>query len=83
MAARVCQGVDQPLPATIIAEDANQDMAQGQALDLLLGSCLTADQRITAGTMATRIQPTAVHVIGVCRTASSAPASANGSAKTE
>jgi len=32
--------------------DANQDMAQGQALDLLQGSCLTADQRITAGTMA-------------------------------
>ncbi len=31
--------------------DANQDMAQGQALDLLQGSCLTADQRITAGTM--------------------------------
>jgi L-lactate dehydrogenase len=32
--------------------DANQDMAKGQALDLLQGSCLTADQRIHAGTMA-------------------------------
>src|SRR2546421_12458902 len=31
--------------------DANQDMAQGQALDLLQGACLTADQRISAGTM--------------------------------
>src|SRR6202045_2904421 len=31
--------------------DANQEMAQGQALDLLQGSSLTADQRITAGTM--------------------------------
>jgi len=31
--------------------DANQDMAQGQALDLLQGSSLTADQRITAGSM--------------------------------
>src|SRR5436305_6312215 len=32
--------------------DANQDMARGQALDLLQGSSLTADQRISAGTMA-------------------------------
>jgi L-lactate dehydrogenase len=31
--------------------DANQDMAQGQALDLLHGASLSADQRITAGTM--------------------------------
>src|SRR5436309_11245296 len=31
--------------------DANQDMAAGQALDLLQGASLTADQRITAGTM--------------------------------
>jgi L-lactate dehydrogenase len=31
--------------------DANQDMAKGQALDLLQGSSLTADQRISAGTM--------------------------------
>jgi len=31
--------------------DANQDMAQGQALDLLQGASLTHDQRITAGTM--------------------------------
>jgi L-lactate dehydrogenase len=31
--------------------DANQEMAQGQALDLLQGSSLTADQRITAGSM--------------------------------
>src|SRR5438105_14429198 len=30
--------------------DANQELAQGQALDLLQGSSLTADQRITAGT---------------------------------
>jgi L-lactate dehydrogenase len=32
--------------------DANQDMAKGQALDLLQGASLTADQRISAGTMA-------------------------------
>src|ERR1700686_2791456 len=31
--------------------DANQDMAQGQATDLLHGAALVADQRITAGTM--------------------------------
>jgi L-lactate dehydrogenase len=31
--------------------DANQDVAQGQALDLLHGASLTADQRITAGSM--------------------------------
>jgi len=31
--------------------DANQDMCQGQALDLLQGSSLTHDQRIHAGTM--------------------------------
>ncbi len=32
--------------------DANQELAQGQALDLLQGSSLTAGQRITAGSMA-------------------------------
>lgn len=31
--------------------DANKDVAQGVALDLLQGSCLVADQRITAGSM--------------------------------
>jgi L-lactate dehydrogenase len=31
--------------------DANKDMAQGQALDLLNGACLVADQRIYAGSM--------------------------------
>jgi L-lactate dehydrogenase len=31
--------------------DANQDVAQGQALDLLNGASLSADQRITAGGM--------------------------------
>jgi L-lactate dehydrogenase len=31
--------------------DANADLARGQALDLLQGSCLVADQRITAGGM--------------------------------
>jgi len=31
--------------------DANKDVAQGVALDLLQGACLVADQRITAGTM--------------------------------
>src|SRR4029079_7609873 len=32
--------------------DANKDMAQGQALDLLHGASLVADQRIHAGDMA-------------------------------
>jgi L-lactate dehydrogenase len=32
--------------------DANADAARGQALDLLQGACLTADQRISAGTTA-------------------------------
>src|SRR6202035_2767755 len=32
--------------------DADQDMAQGQATDLLHGAALVADQRISAGTMA-------------------------------
>ena len=40
-----------------------------------------ADER--AATIATRIQPTTGQVIGVCLDASSAPASANGSANTE
>src|SRR2546430_30124 len=31
--------------------DANQDMAAGQALDLLHGASLSADQRISAGSM--------------------------------
>jgi L-lactate dehydrogenase len=31
--------------------DANADMAKGQALDLVHGSCLSADQRISAGSM--------------------------------
>ena len=31
--------------------DANKDMAEGQALDLLHGSSLVADQRISAGDM--------------------------------
>jgi L-lactate dehydrogenase len=31
--------------------DANADLAKGQALDLVHGSCLSADQRISAGTM--------------------------------
>src|SRR5437016_1737666 len=31
--------------------DANKDMAQGQALDLLHGASLVADQRISAGDM--------------------------------
>ena len=31
--------------------DANQDVAQGQAIDLLNGACLVGDQRIYAGTM--------------------------------
>src|SRR5262245_10446998 len=31
--------------------DANKDMAQGQALDLLNGAALTADQRVSAGDM--------------------------------
>ena len=34
--------------------DANKDMAQGQALDLLNGASLAADQRISAGDMAAR-----------------------------
>ena len=36
-----------------------------------------------AATIATTIQPMAGHVTGDCRAASSAPASANGSANTE
>jgi L-lactate dehydrogenase len=31
--------------------DANQDAAQGHALELLHGACLTSDQRLSAGTM--------------------------------
>src|SRR5690242_14186667 len=38
---------------------------------------------LRAATIATRIQPTVVHVTCACRDASSAPARANGSAKTE
>jgi L-lactate dehydrogenase len=37
--------------SSICLIDANQDMAQGQALDLLHGASLAADQRITAGDM--------------------------------
>src|SRR5438093_8667564 len=37
--------------SSIALVDANQDLARGQALDLLQGSSLTADQRITAGDM--------------------------------
>src|SRR5215831_2790483 len=37
--------------SSICLIDANKDLAQGQALDLLQGSSLTADQRISAGTM--------------------------------
>ncbi len=37
--------------SSICLIDANQDLAKGQALDLLQGSSLTADQRISAGTM--------------------------------
>src|SRR5436305_2240589 len=43
-----CGGV----ASSICLVDANKDMAQGQALDLLNGSALVADQRITAGDMA-------------------------------
>jgi L-lactate dehydrogenase len=35
----------------LVLIDANNDMAQGQALDLLHGASLAADQRITAGEM--------------------------------
>src|SRR5882762_7158959 len=38
---------------------------------------------LRAATIATRIQPAVVHVTAVCCAASSAPARANGSAKTE
>src|SRR5947208_16331915 len=38
--------------SSICLIDANKDMAQGQALDLLHGASLAADQRITAGDMA-------------------------------
>ena len=37
--------------SSICLIDANKDMAQGQALDLLHGASLVADQRITAGDM--------------------------------
>src|SRR5438270_3043375 len=37
--------------SSICLIDANKDMAQGQALDLLHGASLTADQRISAGSM--------------------------------
>src|SRR5438094_7865457 len=40
-----CGGV----ASSICLIDANQDMAKGQALDLLNGAALSADQRITAG----------------------------------
>jgi L-lactate dehydrogenase len=42
-----CGGV----AGSICLIDANQDMARGQALDLLHGASLSADQRISAGTM--------------------------------
>jgi L-lactate dehydrogenase len=42
-----CGGV----PGHICLIDANADMAKGQALDLLHGASLAADQRISAGTM--------------------------------
>ena len=35
--------------SSIAVVDANKDLAQGQALDLLQGASLTADQRISAG----------------------------------
>jgi L-lactate dehydrogenase len=38
--------------SSICLIDANKDMAQGQALDLLHGASLAADQRISAGDMA-------------------------------
>src|SRR5437588_12634131 len=37
--------------SSICLVDANQDVAQGQALDLLHGASLSADQRISAGDM--------------------------------
>src|SRR5258708_33310411 len=37
--------------SSICLIDANKDMAQGQALDLLNGASLVADQRISAGDM--------------------------------
>src|SRR5271155_2744660 len=37
--------------SSICLIDANNDLAQGQALDLLHGASLAADQRITAGAM--------------------------------
>src|ERR671929_947994 len=43
-----CGGV----ASSICLIDANQDMAQGQATDLLHGASLVADQRIHAGDMA-------------------------------
>jgi L-lactate dehydrogenase len=42
-----CGGV----ASSIVLIDANNDMAQGQALDLLHGASLVADQRISAGDM--------------------------------
>src|SRR5438034_9741347 len=42
-----CGGV----ASAICLVDANKDMAQGQALDLLHGASLVADQRISAGDM--------------------------------
>src|SRR5438477_7989375 len=42
-----CGGVD----SSICIVDANKDMAEGQALDLLHGASLVADQRIYAGDM--------------------------------
>jgi L-lactate dehydrogenase len=38
--------------SSICLIDANQDLAQGQALDLLQGASLTSGQRVSAGTMA-------------------------------
>src|SRR6476661_4449734 len=37
--------------SSICLIDANQDMAKGQALDLLQGASLSADQRVSAGTL--------------------------------
>src|SRR5207249_9720948 len=37
--------------SSICLIDANKDMAQGQALDLLHGASIAADQRISAGSM--------------------------------
>src|SRR5215212_8251009 len=42
-----CGGV----ASSICLIDANKDMAQGQALDLLHGASIAADQRISAGGM--------------------------------